>query len=88
MALAAHAPPGASARRVHVLGAGAMGSLWASSLALAGHQVRLLVRDPARHDGQMSILLERRFITDDQSQQYSTCQVQVGSIMSLPANSI
>jgi 2-dehydropantoate 2-reductase len=31
----------------HILGAGAIGSLWACHLALAGHPVRLILRNPA-----------------------------------------
>ena len=42
----------------HVLGAGAMGCLWASSLAASGRETRLLLRAPPAHAGSVDIHLQ------------------------------
>jgi 2-dehydropantoate 2-reductase len=50
-------PTSATRTAWHVLGAGAMGCLWASSLANAGHAVRLLLREPPACGSDASITL-------------------------------
>ena len=50
-------PTSATRTAWHVLGAGAMGCLWASSLASAGHAVRLLLREPPACGSDTSITL-------------------------------